>query len=409
MLQLSRALQGIGGAIMFSVSLALLADAFRGKDRGVAFGVWGAITGLAVAIGPLLGGALTSGLSWRWIFFVNLPIGVVAVVLSLTTVAESKLPHGRRPDWVGFALFTLGLAALVYGLIESNQRSFSDPVVVGSLVAAAVLILGFVVAEARLKSPMFDLSLFRKPTFTGGAVAAFGLSASIFALLLYLVLYVQDVLRLQRLPDRPAAARALRRHPADVDHRRTADLARPDPVPDRAGPAARRRRPAADARSGRLEQLDAPHPRADRRRRRCRAGEPAARLDRDRRGEPGARRAWRRASTRRSARSASPPASRCSARCSAAASRTPSRTWCPASRASDRTPRSWPPRSSPAPRSRPRRTCPRSARPKVEQIAASAFTDALNHILLVAAIIVMASGVIALLTIRKKDLVHQGG
>ena len=76
MLQLSRALQGIGGAIMFSVSLALLADSFRGKDRGIAFGVWGTITGLAVAIGPLLGGALTSGLSWRWIFFVNLPIGI---------------------------------------------------------------------------------------------------------------------------------------------------------------------------------------------------------------------------------------------------------------------------------------------------------------------------------------------
>src|SRR5689334_9415899 len=81
-LQLSRAVQGVGGAIMFSVSLALLADAFRGKDRGVAFGIWGAITGLAVAIGPLLGGALTS-VSWRWIFYVNLPIGVLAVVITL--------------------------------------------------------------------------------------------------------------------------------------------------------------------------------------------------------------------------------------------------------------------------------------------------------------------------------------
>ena len=83
MLQLSRALQGVGGAIMFAVSLALLADAFRGKDRGVAFGVWGAVTGLAVAIGPLLGGVLTSGLSWRWIFFVNVPIGIAAVVIAV--------------------------------------------------------------------------------------------------------------------------------------------------------------------------------------------------------------------------------------------------------------------------------------------------------------------------------------
>jgi len=88
MLQLSRGLQGVGGAIMFAVSLALLADAFRGKDRGVAFGVWGAVTGLAVAIGPLIGGVLTSGLSWRWIFFVNVPIGIAAVALTTMRVAE---------------------------------------------------------------------------------------------------------------------------------------------------------------------------------------------------------------------------------------------------------------------------------------------------------------------------------
>ncbi|HET6875984.1 MAG TPA: MFS transporter [Jatrophihabitans sp.] len=193
-IQLSRGLQGIGGAIMFSVSLALLADAFRGKDRGVAFGIWGAITGLAVAIGPLLGGALTSGLSWRWIFFVNLPIGVLAIVLCVLRVSESKAAHARRPDWAGFALFTLALASLVYGLIESNQRSFSDGVVVGALAAAGVLLVLFLVVEFRIASPMFDLSLFRKPTFTGGSVAAFGLSASIFALILYLVLYLQDVL-----------------------------------------------------------------------------------------------------------------------------------------------------------------------------------------------------------------------
>jgi EmrB/QacA subfamily drug resistance transporter len=198
-LQLSRGLQGVGGAIMFSVSLALLASAFRGKDRGVAFGIWGAITGLAVAIGPLFGGILTSGLSWRWIFFVNLPIGVVAIVLSLTKVAESKLAQSRRPDWFGFVLFSLGLAGLVYGLIESNERSFHDVRVISALVAAAVLIVAFVIVEATIKQPMFDLSLFRKPTFTGGAVAAFGMSASIFALLLYLVLYIQDVLQFSAL------------------------------------------------------------------------------------------------------------------------------------------------------------------------------------------------------------------
>jgi EmrB/QacA subfamily drug resistance transporter len=194
MLQLSRALQGVGGAIMFAVSLALLADAFRGKDRGIAFGVWGGVTGLAVAIGPLLGGILTSGLSWRWIFFVNVPIGIVAVVIAVLKVSESRARQVSRPDWAGFALFTVALASLVYGLIESNQRSFTDGLVLGCFAAAAVLLVAFVIVELRIEHPMFDLSLFRLPTFAGGSVAAFGLSASIFAMLLYLVLYLQDIL-----------------------------------------------------------------------------------------------------------------------------------------------------------------------------------------------------------------------
>jgi len=194
MLQVSRAVQGVGGAIMFAVSLALLADAFRGKDRGVAFGIWGAITGIAVAVGPLLGGVLTSGISWRWIFFVNGPIGAVAIVLTVLKVAESRQSGAARPDWPGFVLFSLGLASLVYGLIESNQKSFGNSLVIGSFVAAGVLLAAFVLAELRGRHPMFDLTLFRVPAFTGGAVAAFGLSASIFAMILYLVLYLQDIL-----------------------------------------------------------------------------------------------------------------------------------------------------------------------------------------------------------------------
>ena len=194
MLQISRAVQGVGGAIMFSVSLALLADAFRGKDRGTAFGIWGAVTGVAVAIGPLLGGGLTSGLSWRWIFFVNLPFGVVAVVITAWKVAESRAPRARRPDWVGFVLFTAALGSLVYGLIESNERSFHSHLVLGCLVAAGVLLIAFVLVEWRLSNPMFELALFRLPTFSGGSVAGFGISASLFSMLLYLVLYLQDVL-----------------------------------------------------------------------------------------------------------------------------------------------------------------------------------------------------------------------
>ncbi len=193
-LELARGVQGVGGAIMFSVSLALLATAFQGKDRGVAFGIWGAITGLAVAIGPLLGGILTSGLSWRWIFFVNLPIGVVALVMTLRKIVESRAPQARRPDWWGLVTFTAALASLVYALIESNERSFSDARVVACFIAAGVLLVAFVLIERRGRHPMFDLQLFRLPTFTGGLVAAFGLSASIFSLLLYLVLYVQDLL-----------------------------------------------------------------------------------------------------------------------------------------------------------------------------------------------------------------------
>jgi EmrB/QacA subfamily drug resistance transporter len=194
MLEISRGLQGIGGAIMFAVSLALLADAFRGRDRGVAFGVWGAITGLAVAIGPLLGGVLTSGISWRWIFFVNAPIGVIAVAITAMRVGESRLPTATRPDWPGFVLFTAGLASLVYALIESSRASFTDGVVLGCFAAAAVLLGAFVLVEWRVTHPMFDLGLFRLPTFSGGLVAAFGLSASIFSMLLYLVLYLQDIL-----------------------------------------------------------------------------------------------------------------------------------------------------------------------------------------------------------------------
>jgi EmrB/QacA subfamily drug resistance transporter len=194
MIQLSRGLQGVGGAIMFAVSLALLADAFRGKDRGIAFGIWGAVTGLAVAIGPLLGGVLTSGISWRWIFFVNAPIGVLALVITIMRVAESRAPTAERPDWAGFALFTVALASLVYGLIESNQKGFTDSLVLTCFAVAAVLLLVFVLVELRMAHPMFDLNLFRLPTFSGGLVAAFGLSASIFSMLLYLVLYLQDIL-----------------------------------------------------------------------------------------------------------------------------------------------------------------------------------------------------------------------
>ncbi len=193
-LALSRAFQGIGGAIMFATSLALLADAFEPRDRGVAFGVFGGVTGIAVAIGPVLGGALTSGLSWRWIFFVNLPIGVIALAVTLREVAESKAPVASRPDWPGFVTFTLGLTALVYGLIRSHPDGWGSTTVTGSLTAAALLIALFLLIELRSRAPMLDLHLLRVPTFNGGLIAAWAISASLFSLLTYMVLYLQNIL-----------------------------------------------------------------------------------------------------------------------------------------------------------------------------------------------------------------------
>jgi EmrB/QacA subfamily drug resistance transporter len=193
---LARAAQGVGGAIMFATSLALLAQAFRGRDRGVAFGVFGAITGVAVAVGPVLGGALTTGLSWRWIFFVNLPIGVAALAVTLLRVEESRDPNAKRPDWLGFVTFSSGLAALVFGLIRSNADGWGSSTVVASLTAAGVLLASFFVVERLQHAPMLDLRLLRVPTFNGGLVAAFAISASLFSLLTYLVLYMQNILGL---------------------------------------------------------------------------------------------------------------------------------------------------------------------------------------------------------------------
>jgi EmrB/QacA subfamily drug resistance transporter len=194
LLAVSRALQGIGGAIMFATSLALLANAFQGRDRGTAFGVFGAVTGIAVAVGPVVGGAITSGLSWRWIFFVNIPIGIAALAATLLRVDESRDPRARRIDYAGFTTFSAGLAALVYGLIRSNEDGWGSTTVVGALLAAAVLLAAFVAVERVQREPMFDLSLVKVPTFVGGLTSAFGISASLFSLLTYIVLYIQNLL-----------------------------------------------------------------------------------------------------------------------------------------------------------------------------------------------------------------------
>jgi MFS family permease len=190
-LALSRAFQGIGGAIMFPTSLAILSATFHGRERGTAFAVFGAITGVAVAVGPVLGGILTDAFTWRAIFLVNIPVGAVALVITLRLLAESKDPTFRPVDWIGLVTFSAGLGLLVYGLIRSSEDGWSSGTVIGSLVAAAVLLVAFVIAEAMQKLPMFDLTLFRKPSFVGGLVGAFAISASLFSAFPYLVLYMQ--------------------------------------------------------------------------------------------------------------------------------------------------------------------------------------------------------------------------
>jgi EmrB/QacA subfamily drug resistance transporter len=187
-----RAVQGIGGATVFATSLALLAQTFHGRERGFAFGIWGAVAGVSSALGPLLGGILTTGLSWHWIFYVNLPIGVFAIAITLTRVQEFRPPHPRHLDLVGFLLFTLGLTALVYGLIESGFKGWGSTEVLASLIIAVVSLAAFPVAEHFIAEPMFDLALFKKPTFVGGSIAAFGMNGSLYALFLYIVLYFQN-------------------------------------------------------------------------------------------------------------------------------------------------------------------------------------------------------------------------
>jgi len=194
MLIVSRSGQGVGGAMMFATSLALLGNSFRGKDRGTAFGVWGAVVGISTAVGPVLGGVITTDWNWRGIFLVNVPIGVLALGVTAWRVEESKSPSPAPPDWPGFLLLTAGLFGLVYGLIRAGETSWSDTGVIISLAAGAVLLAAFGVTESRVAHPMFDLSLLRVPTFTGGSIAAFAMNGSLFAVLLYFVIYLQDVL-----------------------------------------------------------------------------------------------------------------------------------------------------------------------------------------------------------------------
>jgi len=192
-LDIARGAQGIGGAIMFAVSLAILSQEFHGKERGTAFGIWGATIGLAVAVGPLIGGALTEWAGGRWIFFVNLPIGILCLLGAARELHESRDEEHGGFDILGFVFLTGGLFSFVLALLRGNDWGWSSTKTVGLFAAAVVLLLAFGIAELRQRHPMLELRLFRTPTFTGAQIVAFSLSSSMFAQFLYLALYLQIV------------------------------------------------------------------------------------------------------------------------------------------------------------------------------------------------------------------------
>jgi len=193
LLNLARGLQGVGGAAMFATSLALIGQEFHGKDRATAFGVWGGTIGGAIAIGPLLGGLITEHLGWEWIFFVNVPIGAVAIALTEMRLSNVAAQDPERIDLPGLIAFSLGLFLLIFGLIRGNPEGWGSPAIVASLGGAVAMLLAFVAIEARGAHPMLDLALFRKPAFNGVSAVAFGLSAGMFAMYLYLTIYLQGV------------------------------------------------------------------------------------------------------------------------------------------------------------------------------------------------------------------------
>jgi len=194
-LNITRAIQGIGGAVMFAVSLALIAQEFEpGRERGAAMGVYGATIGVAVATGPLVGGARTDTLGWQSIFFLNVPIGAAAIAITYLRVRESRDPNASSIDWLGLVTFSTSLFLLVLGLLRGNDEGWGSTLIVALLAGAGVLMAAFLAIETRIKEPMLPLGLFRKPAFTGVQLAAAGISASMFALFLYLTFYLQGFL-----------------------------------------------------------------------------------------------------------------------------------------------------------------------------------------------------------------------
>ncbi|MER6515962.1 DHA2 family efflux MFS transporter permease subunit [Streptomyces sp. NPDC001553] len=187
-----RAVQGIGGAAMFATTMALLSSAYQGRDRGIAFGVWGAVNGAAAAAGPIIGGLLTEHFGWRWIFFINLPVCALAVWVTLKAVAESRNPHAKGLDLPGMVTFTAGAGIVTYALIRVAENGWTSAATLGLLGLGAACFAAFVLVELRTAHPMLDLSLFRSPTFVAVMAGGLLLSGAAFSYLMYVSLWLQS-------------------------------------------------------------------------------------------------------------------------------------------------------------------------------------------------------------------------
>ena len=194
MLILARVVQGMGAALMNPATLSIIAATFPPKERGMAIGIWAGVSALALAIGPLVGGLLTEHLSWHWIFFVNIPVGVVAIAASFLFITESKDTTHESLDLPGLGTSALGLFTLTYGLIEANTYGWSSARIVGSFIVAVVSLTAFVVIERRRRAPMLDLSLFRSGTYAGANIAMLLVALAMFGVFFFVSLYMQNVL-----------------------------------------------------------------------------------------------------------------------------------------------------------------------------------------------------------------------
>lgn len=190
----ARVVQGAGAALMNPATLSIIAATFPPAQRGAAIGIWAGVSGIALAVGPLVGGLLTEHLSWHWIFFVNVPLGVVGIAASYLLIDESRDETHERLDLPGLATSGLGLFVLTYGLIEANAYGWTSTRILGAFVLAAVSLTAFVVLERRQRAPMLQLDLFRNRTYTGANTVMLLVALAMFGVFFFVSLYMQNIL-----------------------------------------------------------------------------------------------------------------------------------------------------------------------------------------------------------------------